>query len=131
MNPKPSPAHDTLERIFHEPARLAIMSALCAADGPLSFAELKQTCDLTDGNLSRHLKALQDAEAVTVGKSFVGVKPRTTIVLSETGRERFAEYLEALAEVLEAARRALPARARAAPPPLSGLGLAPHASRRR
>ena len=46
---------EALERIFHEPSRMAIMSALCAADGGLTFNELKERCALTDGNLNRHL----------------------------------------------------------------------------
>lgn len=92
-----------LERIFHEPNRLAIMSALCGADEGLSFNELKEMCDLTDGNLSRHLKTLEEADAVRVKKAFVGSRPRTTVSLSEGGREKFLEYLQALEEVLRMA----------------------------
>lgn len=92
-----------LERIFHEPNRLAIMSALCGADDGLTFNELKETCDLTDGNLSRHLKTLEDADAIKVKKAFVGSRPRTTIFLSDGGREKFMEYLQALEEVLRMA----------------------------
>ena len=106
--------HEQLQRIFHEPARLAIMSALCAADRALTFNELREQCDLTDGNLSRHLKALQEAGAVTVSKSFAGVKPRTTVALAETGLRQFTEYLAALEEVLDTARRAVPRRRTAA-----------------
>ena len=103
MNP-----NDILERIFHEPSRMAIMSALCASDEGLTFTELKDSCNLTDGNLSRHLKALEEAEAVRIEKTFVGVKPRTTVRLTATGLARFREYLNALEEVLEKARQALP-----------------------
>ncbi|MEL6824299.1 MAG: transcriptional regulator, partial [Calditrichota bacterium] len=56
--------------------------------------------DLTDGNLSRHLKALEEADVVQIDKAFVGSKPRTTIMLTDKGRERFIEYLQALEEVL-------------------------------
>ncbi|MGH1365320.1 MAG: winged helix-turn-helix domain-containing protein [Calditrichia bacterium] len=91
---------NALERIFHEPNRLAIMSALSGAANGLSFRELKENCDLTDGNLSRHLKALEEADAVQIEKAFVGAKPRTTVVLTDNGRERFIEYLQALEEVL-------------------------------
>ena len=100
---------EALEKIFHEPNRLAIMSALCAADNGLSFNELKDTCRLTDGNLNRHLKALENAGAVRIRKSFVASKPRTTVTLSKKGLDRFGEYLEALSGVLERARAALPA----------------------
>jgi DNA-binding HxlR family transcriptional regulator len=98
-----------LEKIFHEPHRLAIMSALCAADSPLSFNEIKEACLLTDGNLSRHLKALEDFGAVLIRKTFVDVKPRTTVSLSADGLERFNEYLAALEDVLLKARQAMPA----------------------
>ena len=101
--------YDALERIFHEPSRLAIMSALCAADDGLSFAELKESCALTDGNLNRHLKVLEDSEVVRIRKSFVDSKPRTTVRLSKTGLARFNEYLSALEEVLQATRAALAA----------------------
>jgi len=101
--------YDALERIFHEPNRLAIMSAVCAADNGLTFNELKETCGLTDGNLSRHLKVLEEAGAVNIDKSFMQSKPRTTVTLSRRGLKRFHEYLAALSDVLENARRALPA----------------------
>jgi len=99
---------DPLERIFHEPNRLAIMSALCAADKGLAFSDLRDQCGLTDGNLSRHLQALREAEAVDITKTFVGAKPRTTVQLSGSGLRRFSEYLAALEEVLRKARQAIP-----------------------
>lgn len=108
------PDTDILERIFHEPSRMAIMSALCAADGGLTFVELKETCSLTDGNLSRHLKALEEAGAIRIEKAFVGVKPRTTVRLTPAGLDRFRDYLAALEDILEKARQALPAPRKAA-----------------
>ena len=100
--------YDALERIFHEPNRLAIMSALCATRTGLTFNDLKEVCRLTDGNLNRHLKVLEEAGAVRVQKAFVEAKPRTTIVISVTGLERFSQYLEALSEVLKKAKLAVP-----------------------
>ena len=99
--------YDALERIFHEPNRLAIMSALCAAgrDG-LTFNDLKESCRLTDGNLNRHLKVLEESEAVQIRKEFVKAKPRTTVLLTRRGTQRFQEYLEALGQVLNQARAA-------------------------
>lgn len=108
-----TPTHDALERIFHEPNRLAIMSAVCAAADGISFIDLKRACDLTDGNLNRHLKVLEDARVIRVDKRFVDSKPRTTVHLSRTGLARFQEYLAALAHVLKAAQKALPAESRA------------------
>ena len=97
--------YDALERIFHEPNRLAIMSALCGAGkNGLTFNELKEQCRLTDGNLNRHLKVLEESEAVQIRKEFVKAKPRTTVLLTKRGMQRFQEYLEALGEVLNQAR---------------------------
>lgn len=96
-----------LERIFHEPNRMAILSALCAASDPLSFTELKSLSGLTDGNLSRHLKALEEASVIRIHKTFVGVKPRTTVALTEKGLKRFEEYLAALSDVLKKAKHAV------------------------
>ena len=100
--------YESLERIFHEPSRLAIMSALCAAEKGLAFTELKEACSLTDGNLNRHLKVLEEARAVSVSKRFVEGRPRTTVAMSRTGLRRFSQYLAALDEVLKQAQRAMP-----------------------
>ena len=100
--------YQALEKIFHEPSRLAIMSALCTAPDGVTFSELKSTCDLTDGNLNRHLKVLKESKAVRVKKSFVEDKPRTTLFITANGLDRFNDYLEALADVMKHARKALP-----------------------
>jgi DNA-binding transcriptional ArsR family regulator len=102
-----------LERLFHEPNRLALMSALASsgAEG-LSFGELRVACRLTDGNLSRHLTALEEEGIVRVAKTFVDRKPRTTITPTRKGLDRFDSYLAALECALAEARAALPARPR-------------------
>lgn len=105
MNENP---YDALEKIFHEPNRLSIMSAVCASDGGLTFGELKEICSLTDGNLNRHLKVLEEANAVKIKKEFVENKPRTTVMISKNGLARFNEYLVALNDVLRKAQAALP-----------------------
>jgi DNA-binding transcriptional ArsR family regulator len=102
--------YDALERIFHEPNRLAIMSALCATREGLAFNDLKEACNLTDGNLNRHLKVLEEAGVIRIQKAFINAKPRTTIVLSAKGLERFNQYLEALSAVLKKAQLASPAK---------------------
>jgi DNA-binding transcriptional ArsR family regulator len=108
MSTKHKNPYSALKQIFHEPSRLAIMSALVNATEGMSFNELKEECNLTDGNLSRHLQMLVKARAVRIKKSFVGNKPRTTIFLSDRGRDSFLEYLQALDEVLRMAAEALP-----------------------
>jgi len=101
MNAKQN-AYLALQKLFHEPSRLSIMSALCGAPQTgLSFNELKALCNLTDGNLSRHLKTLQDAGAVHIRKTFIGSKPRTTLLAADMGRRGFVHYLEALEAVLK------------------------------
>ena len=103
------PAHDpanALERLFHEPNRLAILSALCTARNGISFTDLRDACRLTDGNLNRHLKALEEEGIVRLQKAFVDDKPRTTILLTRGGLTRFNQYLENLAAILQEARRA-------------------------
>ena len=111
--------YEALERIFHEPNRLAIMSALCAADEGLPFTELRDACGLTDGNLNRHLKVLDAAGVLRVKKVFVDAKPRTTVALSKKGLRRFSEYLEALNAVLVAAQAAMPAETTPAAMPMA------------
>jgi len=96
-----------LNKIFHEPSRLAIMSALCRSIDPLSFSQLKEECELTDGNLSSHLKMLEDAGVVAINKSSANSKPRTEISLTEGGRESFIDYLKALEGVLRNAAEAI------------------------
>lgn len=121
MKPKHGKPHDALQRIFHEPNRLAIMSALCASDTPMTFNELKAQCALTDGNLSRHLKVLAETNAVRIKKAFVDAKPRTTVHISSGGVEQFNEYLQALAAVLQEAQKSLPRAKRSAATVSAGL----------
>lgn len=104
---KQTPPYDALERLFHEPKRLSILSALCAADHGLTFGELKETCALTDGNLNRHLKVLSESGVIRVRKRFVKEKPRTTVFLTRKGVDRFSQYLAALHDVLAQARSSL------------------------
>ena len=98
---------DEINKIFHEPNRLSMMSALCASDRGMSFNEIREACGLTDGNLSRHLKALEESGAIVITKKFVDNKPRTTVSISASGIESFHEYLTALAAILNKARKSL------------------------
>lgn len=94
---------DALERLFHEPNRLAIISSLVGSVDGLAFQELKKACKLTDGNLSRHLQTLENSGIVIITKGFVGKRPRTTVTLSTEGKRRFLQYIEALEAVLQQA----------------------------
>jgi len=99
--------YTNLKRAFHEPNRLAIVSALCGSEEGLAFNDLKAECELTFGNLSSHLKTLQEADVIAIQKTFVQNKPRTTIFLTDSGRDQFVAYLEALEAVLESASESL------------------------
>lgn len=107
MSTKQDNLYSGLKKIFHEPSRLAIMSALSRSVDPLTFNQLKEECNLTDGNLSSHLKMLEDAEVVKMKKTFLNSKPCTEISLTDKGRENFINYLKALEVVLRNAAEAL------------------------
>jgi DNA-binding transcriptional ArsR family regulator len=82
-----------LDRVIHERVRLAIVSALAVND-TLSFTDLKQLLDATDGNLSVHARKLEEAGYIECDKSFVGRVPRTEYRLSRAGRRALREYLD-------------------------------------
>lgn len=100
---------DAIERVFHEPNRMAILSVLCAARGGMPFTELRDRCGLTDGNLSRHIKTLEEEGIVRCTKAFVNGKPRTTVAMTASGSKRFQTYLDALTDVLKQAKAAMKA----------------------
>ena len=96
-------AYVGLDRIFHERARLGIVSSLAGQSEGLSFTSLKSLCGLTDGNLARHLQVLEEAGFVRIDKGHEGGRPQTICRLTEQGRARFAAYLEVLEQVLRKA----------------------------
>ena len=93
-------AYEGLDRVLHEKARLGLLTSLVAHPKGLSFADLKKLCDLTDGNLSRHLKVLSEANIVVIDKTFVKNRPHTTVRLTKAGRQRFLDYLAVLEQVV-------------------------------
>ena len=107
MTRKNETLYSSLKRIFHEPSRLAIVSALCKEQHGLTFNQLKKECKLTFGNLSSHLKTLQDAGVIHIEKYFVDNKPCTSVSLTDSGLEQFVKYLKALEEVLQKAAEAV------------------------
>ncbi|QJW95030.1 transcriptional regulator [Frigoriglobus tundricola] len=93
-------AYEGLDRVLHEKARLGILTALVTHPEGLSFSDLTRLCDLTDGNLSRHLDVLAEAGLVKITKGFEGRRPHTTCALTAQGRKRFRAYLTQLEKVL-------------------------------
>lgn len=98
--PAPAYAYDGLDRVFHERARLGIVTSLSAHRKGLAFGDLKTLCGLTDGNLSRHLKVLEAAGFVEIEKGYDRNRPLTMCRLSREGRDRFADYLAVLERVV-------------------------------
>ena len=99
-------AFDGLNRVLHEKARLGILSSLMANDQGLLFTELKTLCGLTDGNLSRHLQVLQDAELVEVWKASQGTRSQTLVRMTAGGRSQFMEYISVLERIVQDAQQA-------------------------
>jgi DNA-binding transcriptional ArsR family regulator len=92
-----------LDRLVHEPARLAILAALRACTSA-DFVYLRRLTGLSDGNLSRHLAKLQDAGLVLVTKRFVGRTPNTVVELTSQGRASIDQHARRLLELFDAVR---------------------------
>ena len=97
-----SVAH-TLDKIIHERIRLGIVSAL-AVNERLTFNELKQLLQTTDGNVSVHARKLEDAGYVSCHKSFDGRVPRTEYKLTASGKRALERYLSHMETLIQAAR---------------------------
>ena len=98
-------ASSLLDRIIHERLRLGIVSALAVND-ILSFNELKQLVEATDGNLSVHARKLEEAGYVECTKSFEARRPKTIYRITGVGRKALLRYLEHIEAVIKATRRA-------------------------
>ncbi len=94
-----------LDRLIHERTRLAIVSAL-AANPSLTFSELKELLQASDGNLSVHARKLEDAGYVACTKSFAGRTPRTEYRLTASGRRALEKYLDHMEALIRATREA-------------------------
>ena len=101
MNPAPVLQ---LDRVIHEKGRLPIMSLL-AANPELSFTEIRDSLKMTDGNLSVHLRTLQEAGYVALTKSYQDGRPLTTCALTAAGKRAFGHYIDLLEEIVRQARR--------------------------
>ena len=97
MNPEP---FLQLDRVIHEKGRLAIMSML-AASPELSFTELRDALEMTDGNLTSHMRTLQEAGYVSVSKSYENNRPLTTSSLTPAGKKAFTNYVNLLEQIVQ------------------------------
>lgn len=82
--------------------RLTIMANLSLAGGPVDFNTLLEELGLTKGNLSTHMRKLEEAELITVLKEFVGRKPRTTYACTAKGKKEMHQYLSTIEALLKA-----------------------------
>jgi DNA-binding HxlR family transcriptional regulator len=88
-----------IDDVIHGRLRLGIMAYL-AGSGVADFNELKARLQASDGNLSVHLRKLEEAGYVAIAKSFIGRKPLTRVVLTDKGRSAFVIYLDAIEKLL-------------------------------
>ncbi len=90
---------EAIDEVIHGRIRLGVMAYLSSVESA-DFNELKARLQATDGNLSVHLRKLEDAGYVTVDKAFVDRKPRTKVTLSDDGRAAFVRYLDAMQKLV-------------------------------
>jgi DNA-binding MarR family transcriptional regulator len=93
-----------LDRLIHERLRLAVVSAL-AANPSLSFSELKQSLDATDGNLSVHCRKLEEAGYIRCDKTFENRMPKSVYRLTSAGKKALERYIAHMEALIQAARR--------------------------
>lgn len=91
---------EQLSKVFDSRIRLGIMSALVVNDS-ISFNELKELIEVTDGNLATHLKTLEENRYLKVEKGFLGRKTNTTYTITKAGQKAFKSHLEALENLIK------------------------------
>ncbi len=93
---------EAIDEVIHGRLRLGIMAYLASAERA-DFNELRGKLQATDGNLSVHLRKLEDAGYVAIDKSFVNRKPLTRVALTPQGRAAFIKYLDAMTKLVNPA----------------------------
>jgi DNA-binding MarR family transcriptional regulator len=88
-----------LNKVFDNRIRLGIMSALLVNDS-VSYNDLKELLQVTDGNLASHLKGLEDSGYIKVQKGFIGRKTNTTYSVTKAGEKAFRLHLDALEQMI-------------------------------
>ncbi|MFI6801100.1 winged helix-turn-helix domain-containing protein [Streptosporangium canum] len=97
------PRH-ALDEIIHAPVRLSIMAMLAEAE-TAEFGFLRDTIEVSDSLLSKHITTLEKAGYVRVTKGFVGKRPRTWLALTDEGRGAFRDYTSILRQITEGNHR--------------------------
>ena len=91
---------EAIDEVIHGRIRLGVMAYLVGA-GEADFSEIRARLQTTDGNLSVHLRKLEDAGYVEIAKSFVGRKPLTRIRLTEAGRSAYGGWLDTISRLVD------------------------------
>jgi DNA-binding MarR family transcriptional regulator len=99
-----SDVSNDLDKVIHERMRLGIISAL-AANEKLSFTELKNLLQTTDGNISVHARKLEEAGYLTCEKSFKGRTPLTEYAITAAGRKALGSYLDHMEALIKAMKK--------------------------
>ena len=108
-----------LDRLIHEPGRLAILTVLSSVRDA-DFVFLQRATGLTKGNLSSHLTTLEDAGLVTIEKRFVRKQPNPSVALTREGKRRVAHHWDQLERLKTLSQAAgAPSAQRGAGPPVS------------
>jgi DNA-binding MarR family transcriptional regulator len=89
-----------LNKIFDNRIRLGVMSVLLVND-EMSFNDLKQMMEVTDGNLATHLVTLEENNFIKVHKGFIGRKTNTTYSITRTGQKAFNDHIAALEQMIK------------------------------
>jgi DNA-binding MarR family transcriptional regulator len=90
---------EELNKAFESRIRLGIMSVLVVNESS-DFNTLKEQLNITDGNLSSHITALEKLQYLKVKKQFIGKKPNTTYLITASGRKAFTGHLDALEKLI-------------------------------
>jgi DNA-binding MarR family transcriptional regulator len=104
MPPQTDFDYREIDDVIHGRLRLGIMAYLSTAS-PAVFGELREKVGATDGNLSTHLRKLEEEKYISCKKSFVGRRPMSTYRITSRGRKAFAEHLEVMQRLIKALQR--------------------------
>lgn len=95
--------HKNIDEILHSRMRLAILAILSTVD-EIDFTSLCKEVNTTNGNLSAHLKKLENIDYITIKKQFVDKKPLTTCKVTEKGLKAFQDYLDMVEQLIKQKR---------------------------
>ncbi len=94
--------HSDIDDVIHGRLRLGVMAYLSSVE-EASFNEIRDKVGASDGNLSTHLRKLEEAGYIRQDKSFVGRRPRTTVHLTEAGRAAWIAWINRMEALIRAA----------------------------